>query len=126
MSRKRTSPTAVQGGHQTSARPTFKASLTGRPQPSHHLGPVGGGQVHAGGGGVFVAGLIAAALRRWAFRSNLTRALFEPGLAVCQGLQTTTVAENVLRVLTIRTALTAKPNRDQREEPLIFKRILEL
>jgi len=52
--------------------------------------------------------------------------LFEPGLAFCLGLQTTTVAGPTLRVLTIKAALTARLNRDQPEKPPIFKRIREL
>lgn len=63
---------------------------------------------------------------RQAFRPNLMRVLFEPGLAFCLGLQTTTVAGPTLRVMTIQAALTAKLNRDQPEKPPIFKRIREL
>lgn len=49
------------GGFQTLQQPVSRPS-TDRPQPSHHLGPVGGGQVHAGGLGVFFAGMIALTL----------------------------------------------------------------
>lgn len=59
-------------------------------------------------------------------QAKLDGVLSEPDLAFCLGLQTTTVAGPMLRVLTIQTALTARPNHDQREIPPIFKRILEL
>jgi len=57
---------------------------------------------------------------------KLDEVFIEPGLAFCPSLQTTTVAEAMLRVLTIQAALTAKLNRDQPEKSPIFRRILEL
>jgi hypothetical protein len=59
-------------------------------------------------------------------QAKLDEGPLRAGFGFCPGLQTTTVAGPMLRVLTIQAALTAKPNRDQREKPPIFKRILEL
>ena len=57
---------------------------------------------------------------------KLDEVFIAPGLAFCPSLQTTTGAEDLLRVLTTQGALTARLNRDQPEKPPIFKRILEL
>ena len=50
------------GGERTLQR-RESGPTTNLRQPSHHSGPVGGGQVHADGLGVFFTGRIAAALR---------------------------------------------------------------